>query len=340
MMGPNAALDAGNAILTSSSGRWAGEQFMAAMRAGKELNAEVLRTNGVLGRDEWIFFDTELIEATVARLQGVADLIAAGLTKFIPNSMGKTVMQYDRTGDLADASVSMDGMVRTENDRPAWSYGQLPIPITHKDWFIPLRSLQASRNSGEALDSEMIRKAGRKIAEMQETMLFQGGKQFGGLPIYGYLTHPDRHTVTHGTGGLWSDPAKTGDQMYNDVQAMIALARGDRQYGPYVLYHGTDSAANLDKDFKANGTLTVRQRLLQIQALSDIREADFLPAGNLLLVQMTRDTVVLVQGEPLQNVQWDIQGGFGVEFKSFQIQVPLIRAMDGQSGLVHMSGTT
>jgi hypothetical protein len=54
-------------------------------------------------------------------------------------------------------------------------------------------------------------------------------------------------------------------------------------------------------------------------------------------VQATRDTVVLIQGEPLQTVQWDIQGGFGVEFKGFEISVPLVRAMTGQSGIYHMS---
>jgi len=45
-----------------------------------------------------------------------------------------------------------------------------------------------------------------------------------------------------------------------------------------------------------------------------------------------------VEGEPLQNVQWDVHGGFQVNFKGFQIELPLIRAdINGNTGLAHMS---
>jgi hypothetical protein len=37
-------------------------------------------------------------------------------------------------------------------------------------------------------------------------------------------------------------------------------------------------------------------------------------------------------------VQWDIHGGFQINFKAFTIQVPLIRAdAQGRSGIVHMA---
>jgi hypothetical protein len=55
---------------------------------------------------------------------------------------------------------------------------------------------------------------------------------------------------------------------------------------------------------------------------------------------MTADNVQLLVGEPLQNIQWDINGGFTIAFKSFTIQVPLIRAdAAGRSGIVHMNVT-
>jgi uncharacterized linocin/CFP29 family protein len=333
-----ASVDAGNLFIQGSQGRWAGEQLMAALASGNgQLNPQVLRTNGVLRKDEWVLYDTELIEGAVARTQATADLIGAGLTKPIPNSMGKTVLMYDRFGDLADATVSMDGMVRTENDRPGFAQGQLPIPITHKDWFIPLRTLAASRNGSEALDTTMTRLVGRKIAEKQEHMLLEGSKQFAGMPIYGYLTHPDRLQGPFTDGKPWEDPTKTGEAVLLDVQTMIGALQAQKQYGPFWIYTSPQAGIRLDSDFKATGTATTRQRIASVEGVSSIKALDFLPVGSVLAVQAQRETVVLMQGEPLQTVQWDINGGFGIEFKGFLIAVPLIRAQPGQSGIYHMS---
>lgn len=327
-----------NDIVSGSQGRWAGEQLMAALENGGDFSPAILRTNGVLRKEEWIEFDRELIEGAISRTQATADLISAGLTKPIANSMGKTVLNYDRFGDLSDATVSMDGMARTENDRPNYTPAQLPIPITHKDWRIHLRLLAASRNpGGEALDTTMTRLSGRKIMEMQEKTLILGSRQFAGLPIYGYTNHPFRQTGGFNTSTNWEAAGKTGDGMLIDVQTMLSALAAQKQYGPFWIYVSNTASINLDKDFKANGSDTIRQRLLKVENVAGIKALDFLPNGNVLMVQALRETVVLVQGEPLQTVQWDVNGGFGVDFKGFMIQVPLVRAISGQSGIFHMS---
>lgn len=331
-------IDTGKSFWGGSSGRWAGEQLMRAMSEGREMSPAELRVAGTLRRDEWIAFDTALVEAAQTRMRGVADLIANGLTTPVANSMGKTVLEYEKIGLMSDASVSLDGMVRTENDRPEFSLASLPLPITHKDFFINLRTLTASRNRGEALDTTSVRMAGRMVAEASERMLFVGGKTFGGFTIYGYTTHPNRNTVSFGTNGTWSAAAKTGANILADVFSMIALAEADHMYGPYVVYVSRNMSTKLEDDFKSATSGSTRSRLLEVSGISDIRVADFLTADNVLMVQMTSDVVTLVQGEPLQTVQWDIEGGFGINFKAFQIQVPLVRADSlGQSGIVHMS---
>jgi hypothetical protein len=56
-----------------------------------------------------------------------------------------------------------------------------------------------------------------------------------------------------------------------------------------------------------------------------------------VFVQMTEDNVVWVQGEPAQTVQWDEAGGFELNFKVWQIAVPLIRSdAQGRSGIYHL----
>jgi uncharacterized linocin/CFP29 family protein len=229
-------------------------------------------------------------------------------------------------------------MARSENDRIDWAQGFLPVPIIHKDFFFSLRELSASRNGGEPLDTTHLRVAARKVAEMAEHMLFRGGKVFGGLPIYGYTTHPNRLTGAFGTNGNWAQAAKTGENIYQDVITMRNALVNTGMNGPYILYVAGGMAGKLDDDYKAAGTITTRQRILQIEGLQAIRVVDKLPAGSVVMVQMTRDVVDLVDGEPFQTVQWEVGGGMGINFKAFAIQVPRVRVGYGATrGIYHMA---
>lgn len=333
-----ARIDSGKVFQAASGGVWAGQRFMAALESGQVLNPGILRTAGVLRKDEWVHFDNQLVEEALLRFTGVADLIAAGLTRSVPNSMGKTIYEYEKMTDMQPATVSLDGTSQTDYDRQEFELANLPLPITHKDFFLNLRTLTASRTNGEPLDVTQVRSAGRLVAEKQEEMLFLGGKTFGGSTIYGYTTHPDRNLASFGTNGNWVQTAKTGENILDDVITLIRAAEADRMYGPYWLYISRNSNTKLDNDFKANSDKTIRDRLLQVAGLSAIRVSDMLPDNNLVLVQPTSDVVVWVQGEPLQTVQWDIQGGFRINFKAFSIAVPLVRSdSQGRSGIVHMS---
>jgi uncharacterized linocin/CFP29 family protein len=331
-------VDSGRTFMQGSSGRWAGEQLMRALRNGGQISPAALRTLDLLRRDEWIFFDEQLVAEAQIRLRGVADLMAAGLTRTIPNGLAKTILQWETVTDMDPATVSLDGVTRSENDRVEFAAANLPLPITHKDFYLNLRTLLASRERGEAIDTTHIRAAGRKIAEESERMLFQGGKTFAGVTIYGYTTHPGRATVGFGTNGAWSATAKTGADIVADVATMISAMESSRMYGPYWLYVSANSSLKMAEDFKAASDKTIRTRLLEIENLQLIRVVDQLPADNVVLVQATPDVVQWVTGEPLQTVQWDVHGGFQINFKAFTIQVPLIRAdAGGRMGIVHMA---
>jgi hypothetical protein len=336
-----ATVSSARSLMRGSSGKWAGEQFLRAVAEGRPIGAGVLRTGNTLSRDQWITFDNAILAESLIQLNGVADLIAADLTRPVANSLGKTLFGYERMTDLDDAQISMDPVSRTDYDRGDFDLAQIPLPITHKDWFINLRVLEASRTSGDPLDTTMSGLAGRKVAEKQESMLFVGGgKSFGGFPIYGYTTHPNRTTASYGTNGNWlnTNTAKTGDNILADVLTLLLAAQTARHFGPYWLYVSRDSAVKLSQDFKANSDLTIRQRLLEVEGIDGIKTSDKMPAATVLLVQHTSDVVQLLQGEALQTVQWDVEGGFHINFKAFQIQVPLIKAdIQGRSGIVHMS---
>jgi uncharacterized linocin/CFP29 family protein len=338
-MAGGAVVDSGRSFLSGASGRWAGERFMRAAAAGRPISPKELRTLEVLRNEEWKVFDTQIVEGARERLVGVADLIAAGLTKTITNGLAKTVLEFDKVTDMDDAIVSMDGVTRAENDRIEYERAGLPLPIVHKDWYLNLRALLASRTGGEPMDTTYARVAGRKCGEKVEDMLFNGGKTFQGLTIYGYTTHPDRNVASFGTNGNWAQTAKTGDNVLTDTFTMISALEADGHYGPYWMYvGGTAATLKLAEDFKASTDTTIRDRLLATGRISKIGFSSKQAVNTVVLVQPSADVAQMVIGEDLQTVQWDIHGGFQINFKAFQIAIPLIRSdVDNNSGIFHMS---
>jgi uncharacterized linocin/CFP29 family protein len=314
-------------LFGSNAGRWATERMLKAMAEGRELSAQELRTADTLRHEEWKYFDKALVQAALIRLVGVADLINLGLTLPVPNALGKMVVGYEKSTFMDEASVSLDGLIaRTDNDRQEFVLSQLPLPIIHKDFFLNLRTLAASRNGSTPLDVTQVSTAGRVVAEKAEKLLFQGGPQFGGLTMPGLNNHPDKNTYNFTSDKSWDDVTKAGADFLTDVIGAITALQADRMYGPYGIYVPGDAAVNLENDFKAFGTQTIRQRLEAIDNISFIHVADQLPTQRVIVVQLTEDVVKWVQGETLQTVQWDAAGGFKINFKAFMIGAPLVRS--------------
>jgi uncharacterized linocin/CFP29 family protein len=292
--------------------------------------------NATLRKDEWKQFDEAIVKAAQQRLIGVADLYYRGLVYRISNGLGTTVLETETMSDTEDAQVSMDAATRGRRDRPEFNIGYLPLPIIHKDFQLDIRTLNASRTRGQALDTIQAEQCARKIAEKAESMLFTGLSTYtyGGGSIYGYLDYTHRNNYT--LEAHWNDSAATGETILADVLGMIQESIDARYHGPWVLYIPTNFQTALSEDFKANSDKSVRQRLLEVEGLSDIKVADFLTADNVLLVQMTSDVVRIVEGLAIQTIQWELEGGMLMNFKVMAIMVPQIRAdYDNRCGIVH-----
>ena len=321
-------------FMADAGGRWAAARFEAA-----GLNVDSLRTLDTLRRDEWVEFDNVLVEEGLIRMPAVGDLMGRGLSRTIANGIGKTAFEYERVGDMTPAIMSMTGLVRSDNDRVEFDNSRLPLPLTHKDFFLDRRVLAASRERGEPLDTLQARIAGRKVSELVEYTLLNGSaKQYGGVGIYGYTTVPQRLEVDFTDGKSWDDATKTGAGYVADIQAMKSGLAARRFHGPFMIYIPADADTNLDADYSTvKGEGTIRARLSQINQIQGIQVSDQLETGQVVMVQMTPDVVQMIVGENLQTIQWDVQGGFGINFKAFTIMVPILRYNSaGQTGIVHM----
>lgn len=336
MTGPVIIADA----IGATGGQIQGFGSVAANLLASGFSVSSLRTLDVLRKDEWEKFDERLVEIARERLVGVADLFGAGLTFDLPNPLGTTILEWEDVSDMDPAEVSMSGVTRGQNDRVKFNLNQLPIPIVHKDFFINIRALEASRNRGVPLDLTQLETASRKVSELNEQILFNGAAiTVSGNTIQGYTTATNRNTGS--LTGDWSLLAQTGEIIVKDVLAMIAAAKADNMFGNFWLYIPTTYDDKLNEDYKANSDKTIRQRLLEIEQITSIRFSTNLAdggAGEVLLVQISRETVDMVDGMQPTNVQWETHGGMVFNFKVMSIMVPRIKNDQLlRSGIVHYS---
>lgn len=297
-----------------------------------------VNANGTLRREEWMALDRALIDISRSRLGGIDDLKSRGLTYNLGNAMGTTVLEYQDISDSMEAELSMDGVTRGNADRPEFGSVYLPIPIIHVDFDLNLRTLSASRNNGNPLDTTMVEHAGRKVKEKLEAMLFTSTSySYGGGTIYSYLNQPHRNPVVSTT--VWDDSA-TGANIIADIQKMKKASIAAKHYGPWTLYIPTEYETRLDEDYVSGYPKTIRARIMELNGIEKIQVVDTLTDGNVLLVQMTSDVVRLVTGMDMQVIEWKTEGGMVSKFKVMAIQVPQIRNdHDGNSGLTHLTLT-
>ena len=329
-----------------------GQSYIQVFKGGdprKPENYQVSKLNdntAVLRRDEWKTLDETVLRVAEERLNGVSDLVSAGLVYNIGNGMGSTVLEWHDVSDALTAEATMDGISRAKNDRQVYQTNYLPLPIIHADYEINSRVLAASRSLGQALDVGMAERAARKVNLLLEQMLFTNVTYAWGATddrsrnsIYSYLNHPDRNLITLATYGQWNASAATGASILASVIAMKQASLDDHFFGPWKLYipPGYETVLDTDYDTTTPGT-TIRERIMKISGITGITVVDTLTAHNVLLVQMTSDVVRLVRGMGLQNVSWKSEGNFITNYKVMTIQVPQIRSdQEGQCGLVHMS---
>jgi uncharacterized linocin/CFP29 family protein len=322
-------------LITNAGNGFTGGGDVAKKLMANGFNINALRTHDTLRKDEWKLYDKEIVQIAKARLIGVGDLVSRGLTYKLANALGVTRLEWENDTDMTPAAVGMSGIQRSQDDRVEFSMTGIPIPIVYKDFTLNIRHLEASRRSGQPLDTTMAMKAGRSVAEKIEDILWNGFTGLGSNnTIYGYRTALNRNTGS--VTSTWV--TATGAQILADVLAMLQKAQDDHMYGPYVLYVPIAVMTNLGNDFKAESDKSIMQRLMEVPGITEIKSTAALTGTNIMLVQMTSDVVQMIDGIQPTMVQWDSHGGMVTHFKIIAIMLPRFRNdSENQSGIVHYS---
>lgn len=295
------------------------------------LDVNALRTNDTLRKDEWERLDEAVVRVARQRLNGIADLRSAGLV--VPlGGLGVLISQYEQMSDMDAAQRSMAGVTRGEEDRPEFTLQGVPIPITHKDFRINIRQLQASRMLGSTIDVYAAETATRLVRDSLEDMLFNGASvTVNGQGIAGYTTHANRGTHS---GSDWG----TLSNIFTDVVAMIAVAEGMFYFGPYTLYVAATQFGQMRDVYSDGSGQSAYERVLNMAEIDAIKPADVL-TDEAVLVQLTSDTVDLAVGQDIVPVEWESQGGMVSHYKVMAAMAPRLKGdTNGNIGIVHATG--
>jgi uncharacterized linocin/CFP29 family protein len=303
----------------------------------------------LLQKDAWIEIDRAVIRATRKRLRAWTDLASRNPRGGF-DAMGRLTLEYTAITDVHEALVDMDGVAEGRTDRPELSIRSVPLPITHSDFYYTQREIAVSRRTSTPLDITSAEMAGRRVAEMIEKTLIgietgvtAGTRSTGPFPhtgtstVYGYTNFPYRVTKTNLNTPTGANP----QDVMSDVLQMVSTMEDNGFYGPYILYHSTGYSQYLRNDYFRTGSTSavrsLRQRLMEIENIADIRRLDFLTSGyQLILVQMDPEVAQAIDGMGITTVMWEEKGGALLKFKVMCIQVPLLKApANGIGGILH-----
>ncbi|MHC4278356.1 MAG: major capsid protein [Planctomycetota bacterium] len=291
-----------------------------------------------LPKDAWFLIDRAVIEASRDPLQAWMDL--SGARTFRLDGMSTYSLIRDTRTDAGQVTIDMDGLAETHGDEIRYQPDILPLPIIQTGFFISERKLAVSRRSGQPFDTEMFEMGARRISETVERLVIGitdlssfvmgSSTEFTNRGIYGYQTHPDRITKNDLTTATATNP----NVVVREILTMMQLARDQKFYGPYMLYHTKDLSEFMDGDYinvttsgALSPTQTLRDRIRRIDGITNVKPLNLWTDTNeMLLVQMNGASIRAVEGLGMTTVQWVTKGGQQINFKVMTIRLPDLRS--------------
>jgi len=188
-----------------------------------------------------------------------------------------------------------------------------------------------------------LSESARKVAELIDHTLFNGSDKikvkFNGNvhEIYGYTNHPSR-----GQGNIsdWTSASKHDDivnEVIDNVNSMFS-GQGGISENSITLYYPKNLKPVLDKDYvTGQPSKTVRQRLLDIPEIKEIKYAEKLADNNIVYVEMMERTVQVARASDIIAVPHTNTHPFqSQQFTTYASMVMYLRTdANGNTGILH-----
>lgn len=249
-----------------------------------------ITVNGTLRHEDFLTIQDRIVEVRRRALNGIADLQAAGLSFSV--DIGEQLVGFENVNEFSEAGQEMNPNSYDNNDT-VLTESYAPNPVTHSSFSVPWRQqgFEYKRSLG-------MTESVRQVSERLENTLFNGNTgivvNFNGSnhPIYGYTTHPDRGT---GTISDWTSAANVEKIVPETIEQIGQMwaNQGGVMNDSVVMYVANDIWNILQKDYKAEVSGTIIDRLRMIAQIRDIKPAEKLANGQVVLVEMEARTIEL-----------------------------------------------
>jgi len=298
------------------------QEFMRGGSVDRGLMYRTLVENGVLREDQTREIDASVLRVASRDLVAVGDLRAAGLTRPLMD-IGVTSFEYDRVTPVGPASQGMAILNLGDRDRVLFSRNAIPVPSTSSQFEMDAREKAAGRHGGgDSVDTINIEAHTRAVAEKLETTLVCGSDVvLGENGLFGYTNADCRHQLSF-TGAVWGE---SGATPIADINAARQVLRDNGHNGPYIVYVGPNLDTTLDEDYKAESERTLRERILSMDGISQVKVLASLPDDNVLVVQMTSDVIQMATAQDITPVTWDLYGGLLTRWAIIHVGTFVIR---------------
>lgn len=291
-----------------------------------------------LPREAWEQIDDTVIRTAKENLVGIADLNANPGTNRFYDGMSSSIYTHKRISEIGAATVGRNPDKSSDSARLEMDDLSVPMLVTWKDFTLNTNQVAMANRVGLPLGFTLVEEATRSVARKLEENLFIGNFPANGATMWGYTTFPDAQAYT--LTASWT--TATPEQILNDVNTMMSMSMEENHFGPWNLYIPWQYQVRLNQDYLVTtnqypGVGSIRERLFQLPGLIDIRVGTYVPSNKVVLVEMTSDTVILINGMPIRALAWEPPGtpNWDHKFKVMTITVPLlISDYKGQCGIV------
>jgi len=317
------------------------DEAMMLMHNATMLNLSQYRKLETLPKEAWQEIDDTVIRTAKENLVGIADLNANPQTNRFYDGMSASVYTHKRTSEVGSATVGVNPDKTSDSAILEMDDLSVPMLVTWKDFKLNTKQVAMANRVGLPLGFSLVEEATRSVARKLEENLFTASIRANGSTMYGYCTYPDRQVYPI----LTSWKTATAEEIMVDVNEMMHLSMQQNHFGPWMLYIPWEYQTKLNLDYLTTtnfypGVGSIRERLMQLPNLIDIRVGTYVPDDTAVLVEMTSDTVILINGMPIRALAWEPPGtpNWDHKFKVMTITVPLlISDYKNQCGIVHGS---
>lgn len=247
--------------------------------------------DGTVRHEDFLVIRDMVIEVRRRQLNGIRDLREAGLTFGV--GIGEQLVGFENINEFAAATQEMNPNKYDNNDT-VFTEQYVPNPITHSTFDVPWRQQGFDYKRSLGMSESL-----RQVSERLEETLFNGNSaisvDYNGtlFPIYGYTTDPNRGTGTISDWTLEANRDKIVNELIEQISAMWST-QGGVSNDSVVVYVANDIWNITQKDYiTGQVSKTIKERMEDVAQVKEVKPAEKLANGQVVLVEMERRSVEL-----------------------------------------------